>query len=198
MKITPGSKEYFAFLNEVREYYQGFEHLIIKSTIRGQWQNTYAFDWASSFSDAEYQAWQVIRTIGRCLLYPQYPVDKYFVDFGNPYYKIALEVDGKEFHLDKEKDKARDSRLLEFGWKTFRVTGAEAYKQIPGIEEINHRDWDNLDPEQREIVTDWFMNTVEGVVEALTKYYFDRDENDSSMWLYVKTLEQHRLIDFYL
>jgi very-short-patch-repair endonuclease len=198
MKITPGTKEYFAFLKEVREYYEGFEQLIIRSTIKGQWQNTYAFDWASSFSEAEFQAWQVIRLTGRCLMYPQYPVDKYFVDFGNPYYRIALEVDGKEFHLDKEKDKRRDEHLLCLGWKTFRITGAEAFKIIDGIEEINHRNWDELYPEQRDIVLNWFMNTADGVIEALTRFYFINDESDPSTWLYVKTLEKHRLIDFYL
>lgn len=198
MKIKPGSIEYFSFLNRVRDYYKDFERLIINSTIKGQWQNVYAFDWASSFSEAEFQAWQVIRLTPRCLMYPQYPVDKYFVDFGNPYYQIALEVDGKEYHLDKEKDIQRDKALLELGWKTFRITGSEAFRMIDGIEEINHRDWDDLDPDQRDVVSNWFMNTADGVIEALTRFYFIGDGSDPSTWLYVKTLEKHRLIDFYL
>lgn len=198
MKIIPGSKEYFQFLKEVGDYYRQFEPGIIKATVRGKWHVSYPFDWASSFSEAEYQAWCVIRSTGRCLLYPQYPVGKYFVDFGNPYYQIALEVDGKEFHLDKEKDIQRDKALLELGWKTFRVTGAEAFKQVQEIHEINYGDFEGLTGEEKDLVMDWFMNSVEGVIESITRFYFINNPDDVNTWLYVKSLEKHRLIDFYL
>jgi very-short-patch-repair endonuclease len=198
MKITPGTPEYFKFLKEVKEYYQQFESNIIQCTSKGQWHVSYPFDWASSFSEAEFQAWCVIRSTARCFLYPQYPVGKYFVDFGNPLHLVALEVDGKEFHKDKEKDIRRDKELLELGWKTFRVTGAEAFRQVEGIGDINLNDWYNLSSDDRETVIEYFMESVDGVIEAINRFYFNPNPDDTNTWLYVKTLERHRLIDFYL
>ncbi|NSX05066.1 endonuclease domain-containing protein [Cupriavidus gilardii] len=83
-------------------------------------------DWVSIFSPIEYDAWCEIRGLG-VPLWPQLPVGKYFVDFGNPVVKIALECDGKEWH-DAERDAKRDADLLELGWSVYRVTGKQCAK----------------------------------------------------------------------
>ena len=70
---------------------------------------------------------RLTRTIGRCYLFPEYPVGNYFVDFGNPYHKIAVECDGKEWH-DAEKDRLRDIELHKMGWIVFRLTGSDLHK----------------------------------------------------------------------
>lgn len=82
--------------------------------------------------------WSDMRDEGM-VMYPQYPVDGVFVDFGNPVAKVAIECDGKAYHLDKEKDEARDLRLAGLGWTVYRLTGRECRSEFdeethePGI-----------------------------------------------------------------
>jgi hypothetical protein len=45
------------------------------------------------------------------VLYPQYPVGRYFVDFGNPVHKVAIECDGARWHSYR-RDGARSGRML--------------------------------------------------------------------------------------
>lgn len=66
--------------------------------------------------------WTDIRANG-AVLYPQYPVGRFFVDFGNPVAKVAVECDGKAFHQDVEKDARRDRELRSMGWAVYRVPG---------------------------------------------------------------------------
>lgn len=75
----------------------------------------------------EQMFFRLTRTIGRCYLFPEYPVGNYFVDFGNPFHKIAVECDGKEWH-DSEKDRLRDIELHKMGWIVFRLSGSDLFK----------------------------------------------------------------------
>lgn len=68
--------------------------------------------------------WADLRAEG-AVMYPQYPVGGFFVDFGNPVAKVAIECDGAAYHLDKEKDAARDRRLGDLGWMVYRLTGKQ-------------------------------------------------------------------------
>ncbi len=55
-----------------------------------------------------------------------YHVGKYWIDYGIPDKKIGFECDGEFWHKDKEKDRKRDSILLnDYGWKIYRFTGKE-------------------------------------------------------------------------
>jgi len=63
--------------------------------------------------------------MGGIVLYPQFPIFNSFIDFANPYLKIGLELDGKDYH-NLDKDYETDKKLSRFGWKIFRVTGKEA------------------------------------------------------------------------
>lgn len=71
------------------------------------------------------------------VMYPQYPVGGVFVDFGNPKAKVAIECDGAAYHLDKEKDAARDLHLGKLGWMVYRFTG-RACKQDFDEETMEH------------------------------------------------------------
>ena len=56
--------------------------------------------------------------------------NRYRLDFAIPEKKIAIEVDGHEFHSTKEqrtKDAVRDRNLQLEGWRVFRFTGSEIY-----------------------------------------------------------------------
>lgn len=68
--------------------------------------------------------WADLRAEG-AVMYPQYPVGGVFVDFGNPKAKVAIECDGRDYHLDKAKDAARDQMLAKLGWTVYRLTGSE-------------------------------------------------------------------------
>jgi len=85
----------------------------------------YFIDWSRYFTPIESNLWQDIRSNG-LPFFPQYPVAGYFVDFGDPVARIALEADGKQWH-DKEKDEARDRRIQSQGWRVIRYTGARTY-----------------------------------------------------------------------
>ncbi|MGB3777043.1 MAG: DUF559 domain-containing protein, partial [Tunicatimonas sp.] len=86
----------------------------------------YFIDWVPVFTPIEQEAWNSIRSTGGIAMYPQFPLFNYFIDFANPYLRIGLEMDGKDFH-DQNKDKLRDQKLADYGWKIFRVSGKECY-----------------------------------------------------------------------
>ena len=149
---------------QIRKIYQKNHNLIMQP--RGV--DPYFLDW--EFTPIEDALWGSIR-FWSVPLYPEYPVLNYFVDFGNPYHRIALEADGKEWH-DKEKDRERDLELLENGWKVFRVTGTEALRSFCQSDwraklfrnEISEREyWEKIEW--------WLLNTGDGVVYSLHKYY---------------------------
>mgnify|MGYP000920869225 CR=1 FL=1 len=83
----------------------------------------YLFDYNTLFTPIESNVWYSFRCIGGPFLYPQFPVDKYIADFANPHFKYIIEVDGKGYHLDKERDNERDKRLEDLGWCVFRIPG---------------------------------------------------------------------------
>lgn len=58
------------------------------------------------------------------VLYPQYPVGRFFVDFGNPVWKVAIECDGKRWHTDHERDQRRQAEIEAMGWRVYRIGGA--------------------------------------------------------------------------
>jgi very-short-patch-repair endonuclease len=64
---------------------------------------------------------------------PQYEVDKYRLDFALPQQKVAIELDGHEYHKTKEqrtKDAQRERYLQKHGWQVIRFTGSEIYRDV--------------------------------------------------------------------
>jgi len=180
----------------IAEYYKEFEPFIIYLQKQNNrlWMDSYPFNWKEILTPIEWFAWEEIRYFG-IVLYPQYPVLNYRVDFGNPYLKIGLEIDGKEFH-DKKKDHIRDQRIYdETGWQMFRVSGSEAYKLIdlPEYEDDRHEEYDKLRLKR-------LHTTMTGIIEAINEVYFDTRERDQEQWEFlqecIKALENHKLADF--
>jgi len=123
----------------IKSYYELVTPLILK-TPSYQW----AIDpcevvWDAIFTPIESALWSDIREEG-AVMYPQYPVAGYFVDFGSPIARVAIECDGKAYHQDKAKDRERDSHLRAKGWTVHRLTGSECleasreYFDFDGIE----------------------------------------------------------------
>ncbi len=109
----------------IREFYD-----LSKSAIMAERKNEWGIDpyaWDRgiiTLTPIECWLWHDIRAVD-VVLYPQYPVFDFFVDFANPKAKVAIECDGQDYHLDKAKDDARDLRLSRAGWKTYRISGKD-------------------------------------------------------------------------
>ena len=103
-------------------------------------------DWVSIFTPIEAAAWSDLRSAG-LPMWPQLPVGRFFVDFGNPIAKVALECDGAAWHQDKAKDEARDAELRRMGWTVYRASG-----KVCNVDFERPEDWDCMSKEQR---TDW-------------------------------------------
>lgn len=109
----------------IRAFYARINDLIMSSP-RDEW-NPGAYCWDDqhnmiNFTPIENWLWADIRQCG-AVLWPQYPVLNFFVDFANPVAKVAIECDGAAYHLDKAKDAARDKHLTDAGWTVYRISG---------------------------------------------------------------------------
>lgn len=160
--------------------------------------NPYFYDWGKIFSPIEELAWNSIRSIG-VPLYPQFPVFNYFIDFANPYARIGLELDGKEYH-NAEKDRERDIMLYEkFDWKIFRIEGRETMVQSKNYYEIHEEYSDFGDEEERNNqIRHWLYNTSDGIIHALQNVYFSMtDDVDREFYEFsIEALQKHSLATF--
>lgn len=82
----------------------------------------YEVDWISIFTPIELALWHDIRAAD-LVMYPQYPIKWYFVDFANPAAKVCIECDGSQWHQDTEKDAIRQRNIEAQGWTMYRITG---------------------------------------------------------------------------
>lgn len=152
-------------------------------------------DWNKEMSPIEFETWKIIRGIGMPFM-PEFPVYKYFLDFANPLQKIGIECDSFMYHKDKIKDLKRDAELYKFGWKIFRITGSECnFVPKKSLSEIlNDEQYYNLDISCE--LEDFFMNSIDGVLEAINILYFNGIPGFKHVEYAIETLKQHRLINF--
>ncbi len=102
----------------------------ILSTPADQWAlDPYAWEFEAGLklTPIEHALWFDIRAES-AVLYPQFPVGRYFVDFGNPVAKVAIECDGAAWHQDAEKDAERQRHIEALGWTVYRITGSDCKK----------------------------------------------------------------------
>lgn len=114
--------------NTIRRYYTE-AHELIALAGRNEW-GLGAYDWEEigiRFTPIEEALWAHIRGCD-AVLYPQYPVGRFFVDFANPVARVAIECDGAAYHTDKAKDAARDADLERMGWVVYRIPGYDCVK----------------------------------------------------------------------
>jgi very-short-patch-repair endonuclease len=107
----------------IREYYG----IVTPRIKEGKRVSPYGICIADFLTPIEVGIWHDIRSYG-LPFYPQYPVGRYFVDFGDPVRRNAIECDGKQWH-DKKKDAERDRKLGDEGWTVFRFPGKDCWKQ---------------------------------------------------------------------
>lgn len=176
IKLFHSAETYIDKLKAIRLYYTMNEERIIKHHKRNSsgWYVSYIVDWTQLFSPIEQDAWNSIRAKGKIVLYPQYPVLGYFLDFGNPYLKIGLELDGKNYH-NKEKDKRRDKELKQLGWTIYRITGSEMVKNdFKDFYDFEDWQWNEDPADCWQSIQNWIFNSGDGIIEAIKTVYFDR------------------------
>lgn len=185
--------------SEIRAAYKREMPIIMAARSRGlrAQSDPYLFDWITSFTPIERNAWNDIRTRG-LPFYPQVPVGSRFVDFGDPYLKIAVELDGKEWH-EVGRDKERDNELWALGWRTYRIPGRESfgrrYDPFESEETIARKHGERWSE-----FNEWICETSDGFFFSLHAFYYDdgrmmRQHSDFVGQMY-RCLDAHRLIDF--
>jgi len=132
----------------------------------------------------EYSTYCCIKSTPFITMYPQYPFKGYFMDFANPCLKINIELDGKEFH-DAAKDAVRDREIINNGWKVFRIPGYKCYKEVI---------FENIDIVEDRILDLYYCDTIEGIIESISKLYFDKKYDsccDKKHHHILKSIEMH-------
>ena len=167
------ANNYYQKLIALKNYYESNKKEILDTFYKSRflWFITYPTDWKALFTEIEFLAWCSIREKGRIVLYPQFPVENYFIDFANPGLKIGLELDGKDFH-DKEKDRQRDLNLKSKGWTIYRISGREMCRT--NYTTITELDYNEIsEREIQEKLSYWLLKTGDGVIHAIKQIYFD-------------------------
>ena len=115
--------------NIIKSHYKNNEQAIFNAG-KNEWGiDPYEWNEFYKLTPIENALWADIRSVD-CVLYPQYPVGKYFVDFGNPVAKVAIECDGKAFHQNYEKDRKREMDMSLLGWHIYRISGSDCKKDF--------------------------------------------------------------------
>lgn len=117
------------------DFYEDYKAAIEAAPSTEFAMDTHGFENIFSMTPIECWMWEEMRN-NRIVMYPQYPILGIFLDFANPKAKVAIECDGKQFHLDWKKDAARDARLKAIGWTVYRFTGRECWEE-PDFESGN-------------------------------------------------------------
>lgn len=110
-------------------YFAGIRSLYRQQQCRidaGEYEPLFV-DWKRLFTPIEHEAWTELRAC-RLTMFPQFPALKFFLDFADPWRKLAIECDGAPWH-DGKRDHERDRALYRAeGWTVFRFTGRELWK----------------------------------------------------------------------
>jgi very-short-patch-repair endonuclease len=131
----------------------------------------YRLDFTSDMTPIEYSVWCDIRGTG-LPFYPQIPALNYFLDFADPFKKIAIECDGAQWH-DAEKDAKREARLKEVGWTIYRIPGRVCKKLItdPELLLMEKEQAGYSEEEALRLIApharEWYTTTSEGIVKAI-------------------------------
>lgn len=171
----------------IRSVYAAELPSIMEARGRGRKTDPYYLDWVTMFTPIEWLLWQDIRFYG-VPLYPQFPVGNRFVDFGDPFLKIAVEADGAAYH-DQQSDIARDIELAENGWTVFHVTGKQTH-----IVEYPLTEMSENDPQYCNVAVDWGCRTSTGFIWAMDKYFYRKRVSDSVRSAAFVILESRLLI----
>lgn len=63
----------------------------------------------------------------------QYPISVFFADFCFPEHNLVVEVDGHEYHQDKQREKFRTDKLKSLGWTVEKYPGWAVWRFADAI-----------------------------------------------------------------
>lgn len=109
--------------DRIKAHYAAVEGL---SLVANEWSiDPYAWDdgLGIRLTPIEAKVWEHIRSLNM-VLYPQYPISGFLVDFANPAAKVAIECDGAAYHTDVAKDLRRQREIELAGWTVYRFSGS--------------------------------------------------------------------------
>lgn len=136
-------------LGDIRHAYKQFEARIKAGGADWMEFEPYTVgDWAAIFTPIEQAVWGDIRASGMPL-WPQLPVGRFFVDFGNPVARVAIECDGQDYH-DAIRDSERDLELMKLGWTTYRIPGWRCNNVVEHPRDPSEMDDDDWEAYERE------------------------------------------------
>lgn len=115
--------------DRVRRYYRQHCQSILAAGANSWGLDPYQWEFEAEIelTPIERLFWFDVRAEG-VVLYPQYPVDRFFVDFGNPAVRVAVECDGAFWHVDAARDAERQAELEAAGWSVYRITGSDCWR----------------------------------------------------------------------
>lgn len=139
-------------------------------------------EWQHTLSEVQLKVYNDIKSIGT-YLYPLYPIGDYFIDFGNPFKKIGIELLYKE--REREERLACIEYFKSFGWTVYVL---ESKYIEPSAEELYNR----LNPD-----------AIQTLYEDDNMFEFVKDQkevNSECLIYYIKhkhfTLEGHETDDY--
>ena len=106
---------------QIANFWEGSRDAIVAADSNEWAVPTSAFAWIA-LTPIEQWLWEDMRN-ANMVMYPQWPIGEFFVDFANPMAMVVIECDGKAFHRDHKKDARRDAWLTERGWTIYRFSG---------------------------------------------------------------------------
>lgn len=190
------SNDYLTRIIALSNHWSDFEEEIMESISENPIYHHMGncFDYSTIFTPIEYDFWCSMKCIGGIYFYPQYKVLNYICDFVNPYHKIIIELDGKEYHVDKEKDLRRDLSLGKEGWSIIRITGSDMFKSA-GFDEcdvLRDFDYGNIDEDEMYKKLCQYYLTGDGIVRSLRYIYWQSEyHNDIEMRASFKGLQEN-------
>lgn len=106
----------------------------IKPDVKENLQSAFNNAKSNCESPIEEQFWEIALAQDKLPgLIPQFQIGGYRIDFALPEQKIAIELDGHDYHKSKDQrtyDAKRERDLQKLGWTVIRFTGTEVYKNV--------------------------------------------------------------------
>lgn len=125
--------------DQIRSHYRANKAEILAADRDEFGIDPYAWDGLICMTPIEDWMWCHCRDVG-IVVYPQYPVGQFFVDFANPRARVAIECDGAAYHHDFAADRSRQQKIQSIGWTVYRFTGRECKEPNQSSESGGTRD----------------------------------------------------------
>lgn len=169
----------FKFYPEIRRRYEELLPVIIdKYPITIPYEIA---DWFLILTKAERMFWDCIRSLA-APFYPEFPVGKYYVDFADPFRKIAIEVHSNKYHLGREeKDFIRQSNIEDLGWSVYHLEAKHMWVVMDDFEKNDFgKEADNVSATRNHDLASkylkYYSNDADGILRRfMYKHYSDID-----------------------